>query len=166
MWPFVFEDSLKYQLFSSVAKSIRGKREALFTIHWSDKKHPRKLELGTLLKDHDDAKILLETWQLTRICNFHSQQRGSKLQARWKYWKVAAENPNEMVLQPLAPLSARSLGKSGRENALSSRRVSLGDVTAHGRVQDYPSRERLGTRLMVLAIIRLNCSITIVSKDF
>ena len=31
----------------------------------------------------------------------------------------------------LAPLSARSLGKSG-----GSRRVSLGDVTAHGRVQD------------------------------
>ena len=28
-----------------------------------------------------------------------------------------------------------------------SRRVSLGDVTAHGRVQDWPSRERLGTRL-------------------
>ena len=25
--------------------------------------------------------------------------------------------------------------------------VSLGDVTAHGRVQDWPSRERLGTRL-------------------
>ena len=24
--------------------------------------------------------------------------------------------------------------------------VSLGDVTAHGRVQDWPSRERLGTR--------------------
>ena len=30
-----------------------------------------------------------------------------------------------------------------------SRRVSLGDVTAHGRVQDWPSRERLGTRLSV-----------------
>ena len=26
-------------------------------------------------------------------------------------------------------------------------KVSLGDVTAHGRVQDWPSRERLGTRL-------------------
>ena len=34
---------------------------------------------------------------------------------------------------------AQSLGKSGR--------VSLGDITAHGRVQDWPSRERLGTRL-------------------
>ena len=30
------------------------------------------------------------------------------------------------------------------------RRVSLGDVTAHGRVQDWPSRERLGTRLQLL----------------
>ena len=28
-----------------------------------------------------------------------------------------------------------------------SGKVSLGDVTAHGRVQDWPSRERLGTRL-------------------
>lgn len=28
-----------------------------------------------------------------------------------------------------------------------SRRVSLGDVTAHGQVQDWPSRECLGTRL-------------------
>ena len=27
-----------------------------------------------------------------------------------------------------------------------SRRVSLGDVTAHGRVQKWPSRKRLGTR--------------------
>ena len=39
----------------------------------------------------------------------------------------------------LIPLSARSLGESGP--------VSLGDVTAHGRVQEWPSRERLGTRL-------------------
>ena len=36
----------------------------------------------------------------------------------------------------LIPLSARSLGESGP--------VSLGDVTAHGRVQEWPSRERLG----------------------
>ena len=38
-WPFVFEDSLKYQLFSSVAKkySIRGTREALFTSSYT---HP------------------------------------------------------------------------------------------------------------------------------
>ena len=28
-----------------------------------------------------------------------------------------------------------------------SRRVSLGDVRAHGRVQEWPSRKRLGTRL-------------------
>ena len=28
-----------------------------------------------------------------------------------------------------------------------SRRVSLGDVTAHGRLQKWPSRKRLGTRL-------------------
>ena len=28
-----------------------------------------------------------------------------------------------------------------------SQRVSLGDVTAHGKVQDWPSRECLGTRL-------------------
>ena len=34
---------------------------------------------------------------------------------------------------------ARSLGKSGR--------VSLGDITAHSGVQDWPSRERIGTRL-------------------
>ena len=39
-------------------------------------------------------------------------------------------------------LSARSLGKSGR--------VSLGDVTAHGRIQDWPRRELLGTRLRAL----------------
>ena len=31
-----------------------------------------------------------------------------------------------------------------------SRRVSLGDVTAHGGVQDWPSRERLRTRLQLL----------------
>ena len=31
-----------------------------------------------------------------------------------------------------------------------SRHVSLGDVTTHGRVQDWPSRERLGTRLQLL----------------
>ena len=29
----------------------------------------------------------------------------------------------------------------------SSRRLSLGDVTAHGILQDWPNRERLGTRL-------------------
>ena len=33
------------------------------------------------------------------------------------------------------------------ERAGGSRRVSLGDVTAHGRVQDWLSLERLGTRL-------------------
>ena len=34
-----------------------------------------------------------------------------------------------------------------------SQRVSLSDVTAHGRIQDWPSRERLGTRLMYMYII-------------
>ena len=33
---------------------------------------------------------------------------------------------------------------------LSSRRVFLSDITAHGRVQDWPRRERLGTRLVAL----------------
>ena len=33
--------------------------------------------------------------------------------------------------------------------------VSLGDVTAHGRVQDWPSRERLGTRLLPEYISRI-----------
>ena len=35
----------------------------------------------------------------------------------------------------LAPLSAQSLGKSGQKTL--SQRVSLGDITAHGRVQDW-----------------------------
>ena len=30
-----------------------------------------------------------------------------------------------------------------------SRRVSIGDVTAYGRVQDFPRRERLGTKLIL-----------------
>ena len=48
-------------------------------------------------------------------------------------WVAVAQSANPLT-QPspwafsLDPLSARSLGKSGR--------VSLGDVTAHGRVQD------------------------------
>ena len=36
-----------------------------------------------------------------------------------------------------------------------SRRVSLGDVTAHGRVQDWPSRERLGTRLASNQVVEI-----------
>ena len=51
--------------------------------------------------------------------------------------KVRPTQPSPQAFS-LAPLSAWSLGKSVR--------VSLGDVTAHGRVQDWPSRERLGTR--------------------
>ena len=63
-------------------------------------------------------------------------------------------------LQPALSLSASVLSwsvaraKSGRErarecvlgNSWKFSSISLGDVTAHGRVQEWPSRKRLGTR--------------------
>ena len=59
-------------------------------------------------------------------------------------------------------LSARSLGKSGR--------VFLGDVTAHGRVQDWPSRKRLRTRLTTIKkkqnLARLNSATPRAEPDF
>ena len=47
-----------------------------------------------------------------------------------------------------------------------SRRVSLGDVTAHGRVQDWPRREHLGTRLAQTIAIIIGLFITLWSPSF
>ena len=72
VWPFVFEDSLKYRLFS-VAKKYHLTYidlKEVFDLSVS-KKNPTKLELSTLLKDHD-AKIMHQTFRIIRIYNFLS----------------------------------------------------------------------------------------------
>ena len=63
-----------------------------------------------------------------------------------------AANRDEISLIPRRSLLTRCprevWERAGeRTFSVNSRRVSLGDVTAHGRVQDRPSQERLGTRL-------------------
>ena len=63
-----------------------------------------------------------------------------------------AANRDEISLVPRRSLLTRCPRKvweraGERTFSANSRRVSLGDVTAHGKVQDRPSQERLGNRL-------------------
>ena len=58
---------------------------------------------------------------------------------------IAEENTSLVPRRSLLPRCPREVWERAGERT--SWRVSLGDVTAHGRVQDWPSRERLGTRL-------------------
>ena len=73
-------------------------------------------------------------------------------------------------LVPRRSLLTRCLREVWERAGESSRRVSLGDVTAHGRVQDWPRRERLVTRLPTRDFPRLfhkkKCSFRSCNKSF
>ena len=80
---------------------------------------------GSLLKK---PKLCLSLWHAHRNSSF------SKIRFSATCWSCSNLTEKAAIFD-LAILARRS------------RRVSLGDVTAHGRVQEWSSRKRLGTRL-------------------